>query len=245
MEEFQRREPSRSCLYVADDAMFPYGEKEPGIVRDRVVSIVHAAMHQYPVDAIVVACNTASVVALEALRHAVRVPVVGTVPAVKPAVALTRTGHIAVLATNQTANDPYTDDLVQQFAKIVRVSRRGLPRLVSAAEHYQCSRDDDQIRHVIAHEVSPHLEDDVDTIVLACTHFVRFRTHFTDVLGDRLRVVDSLDGVTRRLIDVLPERSGYPRSVEPPRVLRTGSSSRAFCDYNGSVPWVVLPGVSP
>ena len=198
MEEFQRRAPSRSCLYVADDAMFPYGEKEPGIVRDRVVHVVQTAMERYPVEAIVVACNTASVVALEALRRAVTVPVVGTVPAVKPAAALTKTGHIAVLATNRTVHDPYTDDLVRQFAQIV--SRRGLPRLVSVAERYQCSNDDGEIRQVIAEEVRPQLENDVDTIVLACTHFVRFRTHFSDVLGEQVRVVDSLDGVTRRLL---------------------------------------------
>ncbi|MFW5826963.1 MAG: glutamate racemase [Alkalispirochaeta sp.] len=245
MEAFQRRDPSRSCLYVADDGMFPYGEKDPDTVRERVVRVVLSAMKRYPVEAIVVACNTASVVALKALREAVTVPVVGTVPAVKPAAALTKSGHIAVLATNQTVHDPYTDDLVRQFARIVRVSRRGLPQLVSAAERYYCSQDDREVRQVISEEVRPRLDDDVDTVVLACTHFVRFRSHFTAVLGEQIRVVDSLDGVTRRLLHVLPERSEPLGPDESPILLRTGGEAGSLCNNESPGPWRILRESSP
>ncbi|MFW5693885.1 MAG: glutamate racemase [Alkalispirochaeta sp.] len=244
MEEFQRRTNSRHCLYLADDAMFPYGDKAPEVVRKRVVQIVSTAMERYPVEAIVVACNTASVVALQALRQAVTVPVVGTVPAVKPAAALTSTGHIAILATNRTAHDPYTDDLVQQFARIVRVSRLGLPRLVDAAERYQCSGDDKEIRRVIAEEIVPRLDRDVDTVVLACTHFVRFGAHFTAVLGDHITVVDSLDGVIRRLISVLGERRLQPGTTEQELLLCTGGAADTFCDY-GALQWTVLQESAP
>ncbi|MEX2443079.1 MAG: glutamate racemase [Alkalispirochaeta sp.] len=231
MEEFQRRSPSRSCLYLADDAMFPYGDKAPEIVRRRVVRVITAIVEKYPVQAIVVACNTASVVALDALRQAVAVPVVGTVPAVKPAAAMTGTGHIAVLATNRTAYDPYTDDLVRQFARIVRVSRLGLPGLVRAAERYHCSGDDNEIQRVISEEVAPRLDPDVDTVVLACTHFVRFRDHFRGVLGSGVRVVDSLDGVIRRLLQVLPDFADDATSVGASLLMRTGNDSAVLCDH--------------
>jgi glutamate racemase len=194
----------------------------------------------HPIEAIVVACNTASVVALEALRKVVDVPVVGTVPAVKPAAAMTKTGHIAVLATNRTVHDPYTDDLVRQFARIVRVSRLGLPRLVGAAERYYCGGDDDDIRRVISDEVAPRVDADVDTVVLACTHFVRFRSHFHAVLGTRIHVVDSLDGVTRRLLDVLSETDAELHVSATPLLMRTGDFSATRCDPNASS-WKTLP----
>lgn len=235
-----RRDPSRTCLYVADDAAFPYGDKAPEVVRDRVVTVITAIMTTHPVEAIVVACNTASVVALDALRNSVAVPVVGTVPAVKPAAAMTQTGHIAVLATNRTVHDPYTDDLVRQFARIVRVSRLGLPLLVSAAERYYCVADDEDIRRVIAEEVAPRVDADVDTVVLACTHFVRFRSHFHDVLGAHLHVVDSLDGVTRRLLDVLPDSEGESPVPATPLLMRTGDYSATRCDPRASS-WKLLP----
>lgn len=240
MEELLRRTPSRPCIYIADDAAFPYGDKEPEFVRARVVRVITAIVEKYPVEAIVVACNTASVVALDALRRAVDVPVVGTVPAVKPAAALTETGHIAVLATNRTVHDPYTDDLVRQFARIVRVSRLGLPRLVGAAERYHCVGDDAEIRRVISEEVAPRLPGDVDTVVLACTHFVRFRHHFTDILGEHVRVVDSLDGVTRRLLDVLPDYLVTHDAPSASLLMRTGEETSTHCD-SAEPGWTVIP----
>lgn len=202
LDEFRRRNPSVPSMYLADTAGFPYGDKDPGVVRDRVVRIVGTACRRWPVDAVVLACNTASVVALAELREMVAVPVVGTVPAVKPAAATTRSGHIAVLATHQTVHDPYTDGLLEQFARLARVSRIGLPRLVAAAEQYFCDGDPAPVRAVIDADVRARLAPDVDTVVLACTHFVRFRDLFEEILGPGVRVVDSLDGVTRRIAAV-------------------------------------------
>lgn len=243
MEEFQRRNPSRQCLYVADDAAFPYGDKQPEVVRNRVLRVITSVISTYPIEAIVVACNTASVVALAALREVVAVPVVGTVPAVKPAAAMTATGHIAVLATNRTAHDPYTDDLVRQFARIVRVSRLGLPRLVSVAERYHCDGDDTAIRQVISEEVVPQLGGDVDTVVLACTHFVRFAGHFQEVLGAGVHIVDSLDGVTRRLLEVLPVTRGTSHATNTALLMRTGEPSASQCRQDRSR-WTYLPEFS-
>jgi glutamate racemase len=229
MEEFLSRTTDRSCLYLADTAFFPYGEKPPEAVRRRVVSLVRAVNAAHSLEAIVVACNTASVVALDALRRTVTIPVVGTVPAVKPAAARTRTGHIAVLATSRTVEDPYTDDLVARFARLGKVSRLGLPRLVAATEEWCAEgadpgadpgadehgmtrrRAEQHIETIIREDVQARLADDVDTVVLACTHFVRFRDAFSRVLGEEIAVVDSLDGVTRRLMAVLGIDEGEKR----------------------------------
>ena len=200
MEEFVRRQPSVPVLYVADTAFFPYGERCPDSVRERVVFLFQRICALHPIDAAVLACNTASVVALEAVRARFGFPVVGVVPAVKPAAAATKTGHIAVLSTNNTARDPYTDALVEQFARYCTVKRLGLPRLVLESEKDPCDENRAHIESIIAEDVALRLDPRVDTVVLACTHFVRLRDHFTSVLGKNVSVVDSLDGVVRRLI---------------------------------------------
>ena len=194
--------PHADTTYFADHAFLPYGERHPDEVRARVTGVVTALAAREPFRAVVLACNTASVVALAALRAVVSCPVVGTVPAVKPAAEVTQSGHIAILATNRTLRDAYTDELVDHFARFARVTRVGLPRLVEAAERYCSNRDDVAIDRLIATEVRPQIGAEVDVVVLACTHFVQFREHFARVLGAGVRVVDSLDGVTRRVVTV-------------------------------------------
>lgn len=219
LEEFRKRYPRVPCEYIADTGYFPYGERAPADVRDRVVALVEdrvSVRHRtgtLPYSAVVIACNTASVVALSTLRERFSLPFVGVVPAVKPAAALTRTGHIAVLATARTSRDPYTDDLVERFARFCGVTRLGLPRLVQAAETGIC-RDEDPVRAVIREDVADVLGPETDTVVLACTHFVRYRHLFERELGPERRVVDSLDGVIRRLEAILD--LGHPKPAPAP-----------------------------
>ncbi len=216
LEEFLRRGNDLPCAYLADTACFPYGERSPESVRDRVIHLVRSWIQQHgggsreaSPSAVVVACNTASVVALQPLRATFPVPFIGVVPAVKPAAGNTRSGSIAVLSTSGTSRDPYTDDLVARFARHDRVIRLGLPRLVDAAERGVCC-DDRVIRRVIQEEVAERLDPEVDTVVLACTHFVRYRDVFQELLGGNRTVVDSLEGVTRRLEDILADKDGRP-----------------------------------
>ncbi|POR05286.1 hypothetical protein AU468_02010 [Alkalispirochaeta sphaeroplastigenens] len=215
LEEFQKRRPDVPCHYVADTAFFPYGTRPPEEVRDRLVALVGAILNRgLSPEVIVVACNTASVVALGALRRTWSIPFVGVVPAVKPAAARTRTGHLALLATVQTTRDPYTDDLVKTFARYCRVSRLGLPRLVQAAEESFCSGET-KVSRVIREEVLPVLDEDVDTVVLACTHFVRYRHLFSHILGPSVTVVDSLEGVVQRTLAIYPREQLRAREPHP------------------------------
>lgn len=205
LQEFLRRR-SVPVVYLGDTAFFPYGDRSPEEVRDRVVRLVSQMADLYPLDAAVIACNTASVVALDAVRRDVDIPVIGVVPAVKPAAGITRTGHIAVLSTNRTAGDPYTEDLVRRFARYSRVTLLGLPRLVQAAEENICGAAVPSVTKIIEEDVKNVLEADVDTVVLACTHFIGIRDIIARVLGPGRTVVDSLDGVVRRLIWTLDEQ---------------------------------------
>lgn len=239
LDAFRRYRPQVGCAYLADNAFFPYGEKEPRVVEKRVVSLMTSIEETHSLSVIVLACNTASVVALGALREATATPVVGVVPAVKPAAEATATGHIAVLATNRTVDDPYTAGLVDQFARYCRVTRLGLPRLVAAAEAGPCETDGAEVERIIRRDVAERLEPDVDTVVLACTHFVPYRRAFERALGGRVTVIDSLEGVTRRIAYLL-DRTAPPegtagrshRSVPVPRplFLQTGDdTSHAPC----------------
>ncbi len=219
LQEFQRRTSDAPVLYLADTAFFPYGDRPPDEVRGRVVSLITEMTERFPLDAVVLACNTASVVALEATRRATEIPIIGVVPAVKPAATRTRTRHIAVLATNRTANDPYTDDLVRRFADYCRVTRLGLPRLVEAAEASLCGSSDPSVRTVVEEDIVGRLDADVDTVVLACTHFIGIRDEIAAALGPQREVVDSLAGVIRRLLWILEERNITLRGEYSPRPL--------------------------
>jgi len=129
MEEFLSRTTDRSCVYLADTAFFPYGEKPPEAVRDRVVSLVRSISQAYTLEAIVVACNTASVVALEAVRKTVSIPVVGTVPAVKPAAARTRTGHMPASERCHASGCPVSSPLPRSGAPMTAVPIQRFPRI--------------------------------------------------------------------------------------------------------------------
>lgn len=226
LQEFIRRNADETCEYIADTAWFPYGERAPAEVRERVLSLVDRWMQaRGPAPSgmplvVVIACNTASVVALKALRDRFPIPFVGVVPAVKPAAEMTTKGHIAVLATARTANDPYTDELVQRFARYCRVTRIGLPRLVEAIERGVC-HSTEEVERIFREDVSAELDASVDTVVLACTHFVRYRDLFGEILGPAVTIVDSLQGVLLRIELLLGDgetRSGGGRV----RVLHTG-----------------------
>lgn len=212
LEAFSQRNPDVISDYIADTAFFPFGERDPEEVESRVLACFRAIPPEASPDLAVLACNTASVVALKKLRTVVDYPVVGVVPAVKPAAARTKSGHLAILSTNRTANDPYTRELVATFARYYQVHALGLPELVDRAERSFC--DDTDLLEEIRGAVVPRIPASVDTVVLACTHFVRYRRSFERALGDRVTVVDSLDGVVRRIEHLLGRSAAAPG--EPP-----------------------------
>jgi glutamate racemase len=199
--------PAESFLYIADRAGFPYGTKKHEEVRDIVLGLVARLVRDYDPKAVVIACNTASQAGLEAVRRAnPGLPIVGTVPAVKPAAERTRSGTIGVMATAGAVEDPYLDALVARYAKGVSVIREGAQELVSFVERRAATAGPEERREAARPFVRRLVEQGADEIVLACTHFLHLRDDIAAVAGPDVEVIDSREGVARRLRQVLSER---------------------------------------
>ena len=174
--------PAESFIYIADRAGFPYGTKSRETLRDIVVRLVAQIVGSYAPKAIVIACNTASQVALEAVRKAnPGLAIIGTVPAVKPAAERSRSGVIGVMATVGALEDPYLDVLVARHAKGIRVIRESAQELVSFVERRSAFAGEKEKRETVAPYVRHLVDQGADEIVLACTHFLHLRDDITVV----------------------------------------------------------------
>ncbi len=214
-QEMQRLLPPAHGIYCSDNAFFPYGTKADDVVTQRVVAVAKAMVAKYQPDIYVVACNTASTVALEALRRAIAIPVVGVVPAIKPAASSSKSKIIGLLATPATVRRPYTDQLIKQFASGVRVERVGSARLVAIAEESLRGALIDE--REILREIKPLFVRDgdlqTDTIVLGCTHFPLLAKSFAKVAPWPVCWLDSGAAVAAHIKSLLPD---YDPSGEAP-----------------------------
>ncbi|RFC62365.1 glutamate racemase [Fulvimarina endophytica] len=166
--------PDRRFVFVADDAGFPYGDWEEDALTRRLVELFGRLIAAHGPIACVIACNTASTLALDALRAAYpQMLFVGTVPAIKPAAERTRSGLVSVLATPGTVRRQYTQDLIDQWATRCRVKLVGSVALAALAERYMRGGFVDE--EAVLTEIAPcFVEEDgrrTDIVVLACTHY--------------------------------------------------------------------------
>jgi glutamate racemase len=199
--------PRESFVYLADRAGFPYGSKARPEVKAIVLGIVARLIEAFDPKALLIACNTASQAALEAARKAhPGLPIVGTVPAVKPAAERSRSGVIGILGSAGAVEDPYLDALVARYARDVEVIREGAQELVTFVERRAATADGTERRAAVAPVIARLVERGADEIVLACTHFLHLREAIAAEAGDGVEVVDSREGVVRRLRQVLSER---------------------------------------
>ena len=212
--EIARLRPDADLVYAADDAGFPYGAwPEPALIA-RVVDVVGDLITATAPEAVVVACNTASTLCLPALRAAFPgKPFVGTVPAIKPAAAQSRSKLISVLATPGTVARDYTRGLIESFAADCEVTLVGSTRLATLAETVMAGEDVGDA--AIAAEIAPCFvsrgTQRTDCIVLACTHYPLLRERFERLAPWPVTYIDPAPAIARRLDQVLVER-GLPRS---------------------------------
>lgn len=200
-----------SLDYVADNAWLPYGLKSDEALRARVPALLARMTEAWAPDAVVVACNTASTIVLPHVRAALAVPVVGVVPPIKPAAALTKTGVIGLLATPATVRRSYTDDLIAQFAADKRVVRFGSAALVEAAERKLRGEPADTA--AIREAVDALFADgDVDVVALACTHFPLLAEELAAAAPRACTWLDSGAAIARRVADVTGARLGEPKT---------------------------------
>ncbi|OJF76107.1 MAG: glutamate racemase [Treponema sp. CETP13] len=191
-----------SCMYLADTQNFPYGEKTPEKIIESAIFAVSAILKRYKPAAIVIACNTMSVTALESLRNKFpQIPFVGTVPAIKLAAKITKNKRIGLLATRQTVTHPYTKKLESEFTQNCVVVERGDPDLINFIEHSLDTATKSEIEAAIMPAISFFKSKHVDVLVLGCTHFLRI-ANIIQELADKITVIDSRDGVVRQAFKV-------------------------------------------
>ena len=165
--------PDAPIIYAADNAGLPYGTKTEAQIAARVSGLLGRMTERYRPRLVTIACNTASTIALGMVREVLEVPIVGTVPAIKPAAALTKTGTIGLLGTEATIRQGYVDRLEAEFAQGKRLLRFGAPELVQAAEAKLRGEavDPNTFERAAAGLRGQPGGAGIDTVVLACTHF--------------------------------------------------------------------------
>jgi glutamate racemase len=209
----QRMLPQAPIVYVADNGGFPYGTKSEAEIAARVPALLGRLAERHDPRIIVIACNTASTIALAAVRAALDLPIVGTVPAIKPAAALSKTRVFGVLGTDATVRQPYVDDLSARFAADCTVLRHGSAALVRLAE--AALRGEATSDAAYAEVLNGLLEQpggaSIDTVVLACTHFPLVQDRLARVAPRPLMFVDGAEGIARRTV-FLTEGQSWPQS---------------------------------
>lgn len=198
LQEIRQQYPHCSFFYGSDNAAFPYGTKEKEELIERVDWALHRFQQASQADIIVVACNTASTIALPRVRERFSQPVIGVVPAIKPAASLSQSKVIGLLATPGTVNRRYTHQLIEEFASDCRIIPIGSSELVQLAERKLAGEtiSPDQLLPIIA-PFQAHR--DIDTLVLACTHFPLLKGELQATLPTIKHWVDSGEAIARRV----------------------------------------------
>lgn len=193
--------PDAPVIYAADLAGLPYGTKSEAEIAARVAGLLGRMSERYQPRLITIACNTASTIALSMVRDALEVPIVGTVPAIKPAAELTKTGVIGLLGTAATIRQAYVDNLEAEFASDKRLLRYAATGLVRAAEAKLRGAPVDQSTIDTAVSALRAMEggDRIDTVVLACTHFPLLTEELGQAFGGDVQFVDGSAGIARRI----------------------------------------------
>ena len=196
--------PGAPVIYAADNAGLPYGSKTEAQIAARVSGLLGRMAERLKPRLVCIACNTASTIALSSVREVLEVPIVGTVPAIKPAAALTRSGTIGLLGTEATIRQAYVDRLEQEYATGKRLLRHAAPELVAAAEAKL--RGLPVNPDVIARSVDGLRQQTggkaIDTVVLACTHFPLLKSELAQGFGPGVTFVDGAQGIARRIADL-------------------------------------------
>lgn len=193
--------PDAPVIYAADNAGRPYGGKSEAEIAARVAGLLGRMAERFHPRLACIACNTASTIALGMVREVLHIPIVGTVPAIKPAAVLTKTGTIGLIGTEATIRQAYVDKLEAEFAGDKTLLRLAAPALVETAEAKLRGEpvDETAIRDAAAKLKAMAGDKAMDTLVLACTHFPLLSAELRTAFGPGVQLVDGADGIARRI----------------------------------------------
>ncbi|MFO1034628.1 MAG: glutamate racemase [Hyphomicrobiales bacterium] len=234
-----RQLPDAHLVYSADNAGFPYGAWKEKELTQRILMVLGRLIERVKPDLVVIACNTATTIALAELRAAYKVPFVGTVPAIKPAAAQTKTGVIGVLATPGTVSREYTHSLIHAFAYHCKVILHGAPHLAEIAE--QKLRGHAVDMEALKAEVAPVFRKrdgkPTDVVVLGCTHYPLLVEDIEKIAPWPVTYIDPAPAIARRVADIADETPLKGPDGDVPRhgtVILTsarGSASETLAAY--------------
>ena len=230
LEPTLRLLPNAPIVYAADSAGFPYGKRSESEIASRVPALLGRLVERFHPRLAVIACNTASTIALDHVRSALDLPVVGTVPAIKPAAEISTTRVIGVLGTEATVRQPYVDDLAAKFASDCTIVRHGSPELVQLAEAKLAGEEisAEAVRSAVQPIFDATDGDRIDTVVLACTHFPLLEEELSENFP-HVTYVDGGPGIARR-IAYLAKDQPWPSSSPEGILVFTGAPIRRPLD---------------
>jgi glutamate racemase len=241
LREIVKVRPDAHYTYVADDVLFPYGHHSEEQIIARVVPLVGELIIAHQPDLVVIACNTASTLVMSHLRSAYQMPFVGTVPAIKPACASSKTRRVSVLGTKGTVKREYTRALIRDFSQGCEVTLVGSADLASLAE--AALSDIAVSDSEIAAELAPCFvgggEDTLartDTVVLACTHFPLLLDQFVRLAPWPVSWIDPAPAIARRVADLLGPAGSEIDSAGAEMIFTSGrphTLSRALTPFFG------------
>lgn len=224
LKELLRELPDERFVYYGDTGNCPYGVRPIAEIQELSRNAARFLIER-DAKVIVVACNTASVSALANLRETFAVPFVGVVPAIKPAAALTHSGHVGIAATEASAHGDYLRQLIADHANGVAVHAVGCPQLVLLAE--KGVLDGPEAETAIRAYLDPMLAAGIDVLVLGCTHFPAMRDAFVRVVGPEVAMIDSGAAIARQTRRILADRgwlNGEGNATSDPRALTSDDS---------------------
>lgn len=247
-DEIKAMQPDVAVTYVADNRIYPYGTLSEQALIERITGLFPRLIERFQPEAMVIACNSASTLVLDHLRELTAIPVIGVVPAIKPAAQHSQTGVIGLLATPGTVRRAYTDRLIQSFAGHCQVIRVGSHELVDQAENKL--RGLPVNAAAIGDVIKPFTQaPGLDAVVLGCTHFPFLHQELKQCLGDHIALIDSGQAIARRtafILENLPDSAQtdhtqgdcfiFTKDHESahhlhPHLLQRGFSSVEFIDH--------------
>lgn len=213
LQALQQRLPRCEFIYASDNQAFPYGTKSADFLIDRVARVLQKLIVKIQPDIVVVACNTASTLVLPHIRRQFSIPVVGVVPAIKPAAELSKTGVIGLLGTPGTVSRDYTKALIEEFAADCEVVSVGSAELVELAE--AALRGTPPPPEKLCTLLQALFDNTrLDTIVLACTHFPLIKNQMINVAPRPINWVDSGEAIARRVSSLVSNKPDITGQVQ-------------------------------
>ena len=216
--------PNEHFIYLADNKYAPYGEKSPEFIIQRVNQIADYFIEK-KVKALVIACNTATVIAIDQLRQRISIPVIGVEPAIKPAALTTKKQKVAILTTQATANNTRFLSLVKSHSSNAEIFIQPCPGLVQQIE--QGLFDDAKTQALLTEYLLPLKTKGIDKLVLGCTHYPMLTAQITKIIGNEIELIDTGLPVAKQLKNILTQQSLLTRQLSKPA---TWLSSQLFSE---------------